>query len=128
MLKQWDQESRKVGNDNYFQLVNVLLTNQTLYVTNHECSGLAPSIHLLLKSNLALIWPMIIPPNFKQWKYKYHDFGNTFPAKNDWNNSNPRLGWNNGTSCPAPLTEANVNPSYTSDHPPTCTSQKEEQT
>jgi hypothetical protein len=46
--------------------------------------------------------------------------GNGSPAKNDWDILNALLGWNMGTSCPAPLTEANVSPSYTSDHPPTC--------
>lgn len=48
------------------------------------------------------------------------DLGNGAPAKNDWNILIALLGWNNGTSCPAPLTDANVSPSYTSDHPPTC--------
>jgi hypothetical protein len=46
--------------------------------------------------------------------------GNSFPARNDTNILNALLGWINGTSCPAPLIVANVSPSYTSDHPPTC--------
>lgn len=38
------------------------------------------------------------------------DFHKSFPAKNVWKSLKALLGWNKGTSCPAPLTVANVNP------------------
>lgn len=51
-----------------------------------------------------------------QFIVRYHlqvicqDFGNSFPAKNDLKRMKALLGWNCGTSWPAPLTVAKVNP------------------
>ena len=47
------------------------------------------------------------------------DFGSSFAAKKDLKRMKALFGWNNGTSCPAPLTVAKVIPSYTSVHPAT---------
>jgi hypothetical protein len=51
--------------------------------------------------------------------YFFQDFGRGNPLINDLNSWRATLGLKSGTSWPAPLTVANVSPSYTSVHPPT---------
>ena len=51
-----------------------------------------------------------VPSQTKNEIYAAFFQGGRIPLRKDWSNMSALSGWKDGTVCPAPLTEAKVNP------------------
>lgn len=116
ILEIWKNNNGNMKNAHEFQNTNFKWINSNSNLQNsHNFHG----SYKLTKFAPFFFWPLQFLQDCNlDWIFSSY-FGNSLPAKNDWKRINALLGWNNGTSWPAPLIVANVSPSYTSVHPPT---------